>query len=66
MPRHTSKQPPLTFTHEVAVYNLLRKGREIVAKGRLTADDADEFRWIMDWSESAFNLAPCFRGNVNV
>lgn len=60
--RHTSKQPPLTFAHEVAVFNLIRKGREILSRGELTPDDADELRRIMDWSEGAFNLAPCFRG----
>lgn len=66
MPRPTYKQPPLTFKHEIAVYNLLRKGREILSRGELTPDDADELRRIMDWSERAFNLAPCFRGNINV
>jgi hypothetical protein len=45
-----------TLNQQVAVFNLVRKGRKIVAKGELTPDDAVEFRHLMDVADREFEL----------
>jgi hypothetical protein len=40
------------------MFNLVRKGRRIVSKGELTADDAVELRHLMDVADREFELPP--------
>ena len=49
------RQDP-TLPQVVSVYTLVRFGRRIVAKGELTADDAVEFRALMNRTSTLFEL----------
>ncbi len=57
MPRPDFIQAP-TLKQQVAMFNLVRKGRKIVSKGELTADDAVELRQLMDVADREFELPP--------
>jgi hypothetical protein len=57
MPRPAFIQAP-TLKQQVAMFNLVRKGRKIVSKGELTADDAVELRQLMDVADREFELPP--------
>lgn len=57
MPRPAFIQAP-TLKQQVAMFNLIRKGRKIVSKGELTADDAVELRQLMDVADREFELPP--------
>lgn len=58
MPRPAFIQSP-TLKQQVAMFNLVRKGRKIVSKGELTADDAVELRQLMDVADREFQLSFC-------
>ena len=57
MPRPAFIQAP-TLKQQVSMFNLIRKGRKIVSKGELTADDAVELRQLMDVADREFELPP--------
>jgi hypothetical protein len=48
-----------TLNQQVAVFNLIRKGRKIVAAGELTPEAAVEFRHLMDIADREFELPAC-------
>lgn len=58
MSRPSFIQSP-TLNQQVAVFNLVRKSRKIVAKGELTPDDAVELRNLMDVADREFELPAC-------
>lgn len=62
MPRPAFIQAP-TLKQQVAMFNLIRKGRKIVSKGELTADDAVELRQLMDVADREFELPPANDNN---
>lgn len=54
--RPTFIQSP-TLKQTVAVFNLIRKGRKIMAKGELSPDDAVEYRHLLNVAEREFELS---------
>jgi hypothetical protein len=49
-------EPKLTFKQQLAVFNLIRKGREILSSGEITASAAEDFGRLADWAERECNL----------
>jgi len=63
MSRPAFVQSP-TLRQYVSVFNTVRKGRKICAKGEMTPADAVELRHLMDVMENEFQLA-CGNDNLS-